>query len=224
MDKLFEKLPYDDLDGLQFSHLLAGAAGIGLVLFIAYYFTLYSATSTEFEKLTKEKIAAERTLKRYKATVAKKDKVAKKLALAKGRLDAYKSQIPSPAEIPNLMQRIAEFGKHRNMQMVALTVEEGTKSMFVDVIPLKIQLQGELWATLDFLDYMQNLLRLVSFDNLRLEAQPLIAGVRGEGATVGSLRTSLRVKTYSFREGAEDFKPAKKAPPKKKAKKKKKGH
>ena len=224
MDKLFEKLPYDDLDGIQFSHLLAGAAGIGLVLFIAYYFTLYRATSTEFEKLTKEKIAAERTLKRYKATVAKKDKVAKKLALAKGRLDAYKSQIPSPAEIPNLMQRIAEFGKHRNMQMVALTVEEGTKSMFVDMIPLKIQLQGELWATLDFLDYMQNLLRLVSFDNLRLEAQPLIAGVRGEGATVGSLRTSLRVKTYSFREGAEDFKPAKKAPPKKKAKKKKKGH
>ena len=223
MDKLFEKLPYDDLDGIQFSHLLAGAAGIGLVLFIAYYFTLYSATSTEFEKLTKEKIAAERTLKRYKATVAKKDKVAKKLVLAKGRLDAYKSQIPSPAEIPNLMQRIAEFGKHRNMQMVALTVEEGTKSMFVDVIPLKIQLQGELWATLDFLDYMQNLLRLVSFDNLSLEAQPLIAGVRGEG-TVGSLRTSLRVKTYSFREGAEDFKPAKKAPPKKKAKKKKKGH
>ena len=224
MDKLFEKLPYDDLDGIQFSHLLAGAAGIGLVLFIAYYFTLYSATSTEFEKLTKEKIAAERTLKRYKATVAKKDKVAKKLALAKGRLHAYKGQIPSPAEIPNLMQRIAEFGKHRNMQMVALTVEEGTKSMFVDVIPLKIQLQGELWVTLDFLDYMQNLLRLVSFDNLSLEAQPLIAGVRGEGATVGSLRTSLRVKTYSFREGAEDFKPAKKAPPKKKAKKKKKGH
>ena len=224
MDKLFEKLPYDDLDGIQFSHLLAGAAGIGLVLFIAYYFTLYSATSTEFEKLTKEKIAAERTLKRYKATVAKKDKVAKKLVLAKGRLDADKSQIPSPAEIPNLMQRIAEFGKHRNMQMVALTVEEGTKSMFVDVIPLKIQLQGELWVTLDFLDYMQNLLRLVSFDNLSLEAQPLIAGVRGEGATVGSLRTSLRVKTYSFREGAEDFKPAKKAPPKKKAKKKKKGH
>ena len=224
MDKLFEKLPYDDLDGIQFSHLLAGAAGIGLVLFIAYYFTLYSATSTEFEKLTKEKIAAERTLKRYKATVAKKDKVAKKLALAKGRLDVYKSQIPSPAEIPNLMQRIAEFGKHRNMQMVALTVEEGTKSMFVDVIPLKVQLQGELWVTLDFLDYMQNLLHLVSFDNLSLEAQPLIAGVRGEGATAGSLRTSLRVKTYSFREGAEDFKPAKKAPPKKKAKKKKKGH
>ncbi len=217
MDKLFEKLPYDDLDGIQFSHLLAGAAGIGLVLFIAYYFTLYSATSTEFEKLTKEKIAAERTLKRYKATVAKKDKVAKKLALAKGRLDAYKSQIPSPAEIPNLMQRIAEFGKHRNMQMVALTVEEGTKSMFVDVIPLKIQLQGELWATLDFLDYMQNLLRLVSFDSLILQVQSdKKSGARSEGATRGLIKTTLMVKTYSFLEGAEDRQSVKKEPSEKK--------
>ena len=100
MDKLFEKLPYDDLDGIQFSHLLAGAAGIGLVLFIAYYFTLYSATSTEFEKLTKEKIAAERTLKRYKATVAKKDKVAKKLALAKADSMRIKVKFPARPRFP----------------------------------------------------------------------------------------------------------------------------
>ena len=224
MDKLFNKLPYDDLDGIKFIHLLAGAVGIGLALFIAYYFTLYSATNTEFKMLAKQKVEAERTLKRYKGIVAKKDRVGKKLALVKGKFDSFKNQMPSQAEIPNLIQRMLAFGKDRKMKMVALTVEEGTQSMFVDVIPLKIQLQGELWVTLDFLDYMQNLLRLVSFDNLRLEAQPLIAGVRGEGATVGSLRTSLRVKTYSFREGAEDFKPAKKAPPKKKAKKKKKGH
>ena len=217
MDKLFEKLPYDDLDGIQFSHLLAGAAGIGLVLFIAYYFTLYSATSTEFEKLTKEKIATERTLKRYKATVAKKDKVAKKLALAKGRLDAYKSQIPSPAEIPNLMQRIAEFGKHRNMQMVALTVEEGELKSFYKVIPLKVQLDGELWDTLDFIEYMQNLLRLVSFDSLILQVQSdKKSGARSEGATRGLIKTTLMVKTYSFLEGAEDRQSVKKEPSEKK--------
>ena len=217
MDKLFDKLPYDDLDGIQFSHLLAGAEAIGLVLFIAYYFTLYSATSTEFEKLTKEKIAAERTLKRYKATVAKKDKVAKKLALAKGRLDAYKSQIPSPAEIPNLMQRIAEFGKHRNMQMVALTVEEGELKSFYKVIPLKVQLDGELWDTLDFIEYMQNLLRLVSFDSLILQVQSdKKSGARGEGATRGLIKTTLMVQTYSFLEGAEDRQSAKKEPSEKK--------
>ncbi len=224
MDKLFDKLPYDDLDGIKFIHLLAGVVGIGLALFIAYYFTLYSATNTEFKMLAKQKVEAERTLKRYKGIVAKKDRVGKKLALVKGKFDSFKNQMPSQAEIPNLIQRMLAFGKDRKMKMVALTVEEGELKSFYKVIPLKVQLDGELWDTLDFIEYMQNLLRLVSFDNLRLEAQPLIAGVRGEGATAGSLRTSLRVKTYSFREGAEDFKPAKKAPPKKKAKKKKKGH
>ena len=226
MDKVFDKLPYDDLDGIQFTHLLAGAAGIGLLLFIAYYFTLYSATSTEFESLGKEKVEAERTLKRYQATVAKKDNVAKNLALVKGRFDVFKSQMPSQAEIPGLMQRIAAFGRDRNMKMVALTAEEGVVGNFYKVIPLKIQIYGELWVTLDFIDYMQNLLRLVSFDSLALNAQNVqIAGVGGRETTTGSLRTTLTVKTYSFVEGAENRKPVKKKPAKKKAKKKKKtGH
>ena len=127
MDKLFDKLPYDDLDGIKFIHLLAGAAGIGLALFIAYYFTLYSATNTEFKMLAKQKVEAERTLKRYKGIVAKKDRVEKNLALVKGKFDSFKNQMPSQAEIPNLIQRISVFGRDRKMKMVALTVEEGDR-------------------------------------------------------------------------------------------------
>ena len=33
MNKLLEKIPYDDLEGVSFSYMLAGAIGIGLVLF-----------------------------------------------------------------------------------------------------------------------------------------------------------------------------------------------
>ena len=225
MDKLFDKLPYDDLDGIQFTHLLAGAAGIGLLLFIAYYFTLYSATSTEFETLGKEKVEAERTLKRYQATVAKKDNVAKNLALVKGRFDVFKSQMPSQAEIPGLMQRIAAFGRDRNMKMVALTAEEGVVGNFYKVIPLKIQIYGELWVTLDFIDYMQNLLRLVSFENLILQGQGASKSrARAVDTTQGTLRTTLTAKTYSFLEGSENRGPKKKASPKAKAVNKKKGH
>ena len=162
MDKLFDKLPYDDLDGIQFVHLLAGAIGIGLVLFMAYFFTLYSATSTEFEILTKKKESAQRTLKRYKSTVAKEDRVAKSMARVKGQFDAFKKQMPRQTEIPNLLRRIEAFGKQRNIKMVALTLEEGAIKNFYKEIPLKIQIYGELWVTLDFIEYMQNLLRLVS--------------------------------------------------------------
>ena len=209
MDRLFDKLPYDDLDGIKFIHLLAGAVGIGLALFIAYYFTLYSATNTEFKMLAKQKVEAERTLKRYKGIVAKKDRVGKKLALVKGKF--------SQAEIPNLIQRMLAFGKDRKMKMVALTVEEGELKSFYKVIPLKVQLDGELWDTLDFIEYMQNLLRLVSFDSLILQVQSdKKSGARSEGATRGLIKTTLMVKTYSFLEGAEDRQSVKKEPSEKK--------
>ena len=117
MEKIFEKLPYDDLEVIKFSHLLSGAIGIGLVLFLAYYFTLYSATNREFEKLTKQKEAAERTLKQYKATVAKEGIVAKNMARVRGRLNAFKNQMPRQDKIPNLIQKITAFSKNRNIKI-----------------------------------------------------------------------------------------------------------
>ncbi len=213
MEKLFDKLPYDDLEGIQFTHLLAGAVGMGLLLFAAYFFTLYSATTAEFEKLTKQKKEAQRTLKRYQATVAKEGLVAKNLSRVKGQFNAYKTQMPSQNEIPDLMRRIAAFGKHRNIKVVTLTLEEGEIADFYKEIPLKVRIVGELWVMLDFIEYMQNLLRLVSFDDLELLGQSdLTTGADNAKANAGSLSMTLTAKTYSFLEGAENKLPENKAP------------
>ncbi len=181
MEKLFDKLPYDDLEGIKVTHLLAGAIGVGLVLFLAYYFTLYSATHKEFKQLTRQKAGAERTLKEYKTVVAKKGLVAKNMVRVKGKFDAFKNQMPSQDEIPNLMQRLMAFGKHRNIKMTAFTMEEGEVEDFYKEIPFKIQLTGGLWVTLDFIEYVQNLLRLVSFENLTLQGQKPSASNVGDG-------------------------------------------
>lgn len=222
MDKLFDKLPYDNLEGIKFTHLLAGTLGIGLVLFLAYYFTLYSASSEEFAQLTRQKQGAERTLKQYKATVAKEGLVAKNMARVRGRFDAFKNQMPSQDEVPALMQKLTAFGKHRNIKMVALTLKEGEVGDFYKEIPFKIQIDGELWVTLDFIEYVQNLLRLVSFEDLVLRGKSGPVGV--EGLAVSSLSTTLTAKTYSFLEGSENRGPAKNKMPGKPKKKKKSGH
>jgi Tfp pilus assembly protein PilO len=221
MEKLFDKLPYDDLEGIQVTHLFAGAIGIGFALFLAYFFTLYSATGEEFAQLTKQKEGAERTFKEYKAVVAKEPLVAKNMARVKGRFDAFKNQMPSQDEIPTLMRRLTAFGKDRNIKMTELTMEEGAIEDFYKEIPFKIEIKGELWVTLDFIEYVQNLLRLVSFENLILQGQ---GGAVAEGAPVGSLRTTLTAKTYSFLEGSENRAPKKQEPPNSAPAKKKTGH
>ena len=133
--------------------------------------------------------------------------------------------MPSQDEIPDLMQKIAAFGKHRNIKLVALTLQEGAIGDFYKEIPLEVQINGELWVTLDFIDYMQNLLRLVSFENLILQGQGASKSrARAVDTTQGTLRTTLTAKTYSFLEGSENRGPKKKASPKAKAVNKKKGH
>ncbi|MBC8287849.1 MAG: type 4a pilus biogenesis protein PilO [Nitrospinae bacterium] len=220
MEKLFDKLPYDDLEEIQFTHLLAGAIGIGLVLFLAYFFTLHSISNEEFENFTKKKKDAERTLQRYRATIANEGQVAKNMARVKGQFDAFKNQMPGQDEIPGLMQKIAAFGENRNIKMIALTLEEGEIGDFYKEIPLKVQINGELWVTLDFIEYMQNLLRLVSFEDLILQGRAPNSKAKG----TGPLNTTLTAKTYSFLEGSENRAGKTKESPKAEVVNKKKGH
>ena len=94
--------------------------------------------------------------------------------------------------------------------MIALTLQEGEIGDFYKEIPLEVQIDGELWVTLDFIDYMQNLLRLVSFENLILQGRSTGNSRRRTAeSTIVSLSTTLTAKTYSFLEGSENRSPKK---------------
>jgi type IV pilus assembly protein PilO len=228
MDKLFDKLPYDTLEDIKFLHLLAGAVAIGLAIIAAYYFTLFSATNTELTGLVKKKETAERTLKRHKATVKKGDFAEKDLARVSGQLDAYKNQMPVTDDLPRLLKKVSGFGENRKIELLNFELSEGSVKDFYKEIPLQIRMRGDLWSTLDFFEYMQNLLQLVSFENLSLETlQVPVVGPNGPtGENAYLLQTVMTAKTFSFIEGSDNRPVVAKKPPvkKKKKKKKKSGH
>lgn len=205
MEKYFDKLPYDHLEGVKVAHWFAGAIGVGLILFLAYYLTLYSAINEEYKKIITEKERVEQTLKEYKATLAKESLVIKNLARVKDRFDVFKNKIPGQDEIPTLMQRLTTFSKRRNIKMTAITMEEGSIKGLYKEIPYKIQITGELWDTIDFIEYAQNLLRLVSFENIILQGSGASNPDTGNmGVAVSSLNTTLTAKTLLFLEDSED--------------------
>lgn len=219
MDKLFDKLPYDTLEDIKFMHLIAGAVGIGLVVIGIYYFTMFSATNTEFEELAKKKKTAEQTLKRHKATVKNGDLAAKSLAMISGQLEVYKKQMPVVDDLPELLQKVSSFGENRKIELLNFELNEGSIKDFYKEIPLQIRMRGDLWSTLDFFEYMQNLLQLVSFEGLTLETLqvPVIGPDGPTGQNAHLLQTVMTAKTYSYIEGS-DNRPvaAKKKPPVKK--------
>ena len=226
MDKIFDKLPYDILEDVKFLHLLAGAVAIGLAIIAAYYFTLFSATNTELAELVKKKETAERTLKRHKATVKKGRLAEKHLARVSGQLDAYKKQMPVADDLPRLLKKISGFGENRKIELMNFSLAEGSVKDFYKEIPLQIRMRGDLWSTLDFFEYMQNLLQLVSFENLSFETLEVpVVGPNGPtGQNAFLLQTVMTVKTFSFIEGSDKSPVATKKPPVKRKKKKKSGH
>ena len=225
MNKLFDKLPYHALEEIKFLQLLAGAVGIGLAIIATYYFTLFSATNTELNGLVKKKETAERALNRRNAIVRKGDLTEKDLARVSGKLDAYKKQMPVADDLHRLLKKVSGFGENRKIELLNFELSEGSVKDFYKEIPLQIRMRGDLWSTLDFFEYMQNLLQLVSFEDLSLETLKVpVMGPNGPtGQNAYPLQTVMTVKTFSFIEGSDKRLVATKEPPVKK-KKRKSGH
>jgi Tfp pilus assembly protein PilO len=225
MNKLFDKLPYNALEDIKFLHLLAGAVGISLAIIATYYFTLFSATNTELNGLVKKKETAERALKRRNAIVRKEDLIEKDLARVSGKLDAYKKQMPVADDLHRLLKKVSGFRENRKIELLNFELSEGSVKDFYKEIPLQIRMRGDLWSTLDFFEYMQNLLQLVSFEDLSLETLKVpVMGPNGPtGQNAYPLQTVMTVKTFSFIEGSDKRLIAHKKSPVKK-KNRKSGH
>ena len=225
MNKLFDKLPYDALEDIKLLQLLAGVVGIGLAIIVTYYFTLFSATNTELNGLIQKKETAERALKRHRAVVGKGDLIERNLARVSGKLDAYKKQMPVADDLPILLKKVSGFGENRKIELLNFELSEGSVKDFYKEIPLQIRMRGDLWSTLDFFEYMQNLLQLVSFEGLSLETKKVpVMGPNGPtGQNDYLLQTVMTVKTFSFIEGSDKRPVATKKPPVK-IKNRKSGH
>ena len=205
MDKLFDKLPYDTLKDIKFMHFIACAVGIGFIVIAVYYFTLFAASKNELKELLNKKKNVEQTLKGHRATVKNRDMAEKGLAMVSGQLDAYKKQMQIVDTLPDLLHKVSRFGENRKIELLNYELKEGSINDFYKEIPLKIRLQGDLWSTLDFFEYMQNLIQLVSFENLTLDTLEVpITGPKGPtGKNVHLLQTAITAKAYSFIEGSD---------------------
>ena len=205
MDKFFDRLPYDTLKDIKFVHFIAGAVGIGLVVIAAYYFTLFSASKKKIEQFVNKKKNVEQILKSHRAIVKNGDMAEKGLAIVSGQLDAYKKQMPIVDTLPDLLHKVSRFGENRKIELLNFELKEGSINDFYKEIPLKIRLRGDLWSTLDFFEYMQNLIQLISFENLTLETLEVpIIGPNGlTGKNTHLLQTAITAKAYSFIEGSD---------------------
>ena len=169
MDRIFNKLPYDTLEGAGPAKIFAAAVGISLVFFIFAFFTLISTINTELETVKRKIVDTQYTLEKYFKVVASKDEVVKNLSLRSGELSMQKKQLPSQQALNKILVKITRLGEKRNVDIVSFKVAEGKAQDFYKEIPMHFRFRGGLWETMDMFATLQNMLQIVNIKNMSFQ-------------------------------------------------------
>lgn len=169
MDRIFNKLPYDTLEGAGPAKIFAAAVGISLVFFILAFFTLISTISAELETVKRKLVDTQYTLEKYFKVVASKDEVVKNLSLRSGELSMQKKQLPSQQALNKILVKITRLGEKRNVDIVSFKVAEGKVQDFYKEIPMHFRFRGGLWETMDMFATLQNMLQIVNIKNMSFQ-------------------------------------------------------
>ncbi len=212
MDKLFDKLPYEKLENIKFAHLIMGAIGAGFVVILGYFFSLYGASQMEYEGLQQKKGQLESQLSQAKTLVARTETVSKEVTNLEGKVSDYKRQMPLAREMPGLLKQVGSFQKDLGVRIEDFRLKEGQVVDYYKEIPINMEIQGKFWNTMGFFDAMQDLLRVVSFTDLKMEV---------DGSEI---ETKFQIRTFAYIEGSELKAKAKKVEEKKEEPKKAGGH
>ena len=166
MDQIFNKLPYDTLEGAGPAKIFVGAVGISLVVFIFAFFTLISDVNSELETVKQKLVSTQYTLEKYFKVVASKHEVVKNLSLKTGELSMQKKQLPSQKMLNKILVKITRLGEKRNVDIVSFKVAEGKVQDFYKEIPMHFRFRGGLWETMDMFATLQNMLQIVNIKNM----------------------------------------------------------
>ena len=169
MDRIFNKLPYDTLEGAGPAKIFAAAVGISLVFFILAFFTLISTIHTELETVKRKIVDTQYTLEKYFKVVANKHEVVKNLSLRSGELSMQKKQLPSQQALNKILVKITRLGEKRNVDIVSFKVAEGKVQDFYKEIPMHFRFRGGLWETMDMFATLQNMLQIVNIKNMSFQ-------------------------------------------------------
>jgi len=142
-------------------------------------------------------------LETYRATIVQEPVVRDLLATVIGKLSERKTQMPSDTELPRLLNRVADFGRILDVNIISFQLNPATRKDFYKVIPLSISFHADYSNTAGFFDALQNLLQLVKINSLSMRLRPIAmlgTDEEGERALIPTLRlqTSINVTTYAY--------------------------
>lgn len=135
-----------------------------------YWYFLYQPYAEEMQSLQERIDARRHTVEKHKQVAAKLDVFKAQVSELEAKLHTLLRELPESREIPGLIRQISDLGVRTGLQINLIKPQAEQKREYYAEIPIQVRVKGQYHAVGRFFDDLSRLERIVSVDNVQLEA------------------------------------------------------
>lgn len=144
------------------------AAGIVVLVWVLAYFALFSNQLNEINTLKEEEIKLKDEYSQKSVQAANLDTLKQELVQLRSAFDVLLKQLPTDAEIPNLIQELHQAGATNGMRMNNVNPKAAVVDGSIEKLPYQISISGNYDQLSQFTRDVGKLSRIVTLESLKL--------------------------------------------------------
>ncbi|MFD1245487.1 type IV pilus inner membrane component PilO [Paralysiella testudinis] len=144
------------------------AAGIVILVWILAYFALFSSQLSEISTLQEEEIQLKEQYTQKSIQAANLDTLKQELVQLRSAFEVLLKQLPTDAEIPNLIQELHQAGATNGMRMNSVNPKAAVVDGNIEKLPYQISISGNYEQISQFTRDVGKLSRIVTLETLKL--------------------------------------------------------
>ncbi|PIT49470.1 type 4a pilus biogenesis protein PilO [Snodgrassella alvi] len=150
------------------------AGGIIVIIIVLAYFFVYSGLNAQLSQLRQEEETLKQTYAEKSRQAANLDVLKAELESINGSFNLLLKQLPTQAEIPNLIQELHECATKNGLNMdsitpVAQNADNKAEQQVIQTLPYKITLTGNYNQISQFIRDVGKLSRIVTLNSIVLK-------------------------------------------------------
>jgi type IV pilus assembly protein PilO len=150
------------------------AGGIIVIILVLAYFFVYSGQNAQLSQLRQEEEELKQTYTEKSKQAANLDVLKAELDSINGLFNSLLKQLPTQAEIPNLIQELHECATKNGLNMDSITpvgqnADNKAEQQVIQTLPYKITLTGNYNQISQFIRDVGKLSRIVTLNSIVLK-------------------------------------------------------
>lgn len=189
-----------DID-IQTLHLLSApikmilAVLVAIIVIVIAYFALFRGQLDTLDSAQEKEVELKETYTKKTIEAASLDNLKAELSALRQSFNVLLKQLPTDAEIPNLIQELHQAGATNGLRMDSVTPKPPVNDGPIQVLPYDISITGRYNQINQFTRDVGALSRIITLDSLQVSP--------GKEAKNGQLTLSATANTYKTRPAEE---------------------